>query len=359
MRHDGVDVRALLDIMNENGRQLRDLRASIMRARMVPMAELLERIPLLVRGLERATGKRVNLVIDAGRAELDKAVAERLFPAIVHLVRNAVDHAIEPAEERARAGKPAVGRVEVTCWERGNNQLELTVSDDGRGIDRARVAAKAGRAVGDSPEALLEVLTAPGFSTRDEASTTSGRGLGMDIVKRIAVDELGGELHLATTPGRGTSFSVRVPLTITIVDAFSFLAGAQPFVVPVAMVEEILEVDESKAIRGPQAGRRGAGIRIYERRGEAVPIVALDELFAIPRANDAVPGKAMIVRRNGAPFAFAVHRMLGQQEVVVRPLEDPLVKVPGVSGSTDLGDGRATLVLDLWALSAQLGEARS
>ncbi len=359
MRHSGTDVRALVDIMNENGRQLRDLRASIMRARMVPMAELLERIPLLVRGLERATAKRVNLVIDAGRAELDKAVAERLFPAIVHMVRNAVDHAIETPEERVRAGKPEIGRVEVTCWERGNNQLELTVTDDGRGIDRARVEKKIGRAVADTPEALLEVLTAPGFSTRDEASTTSGRGLGMDIVKRIAVDELGGELSLSTKPGGGTSFSVRVPLTITIVDAFSFLAGAQPFVVPVAMVEEILEVDESKAVRGPSLVRRGAGVRLYERRGEAVPIVALDELFAIPRANDAVPGKAMVVRRNGAPFAFAVQRMLGQQEVVVRPLEDPLVKVIGVSGSTDLGDGRATLVLDLWALSSQLAEVRA
>ena len=359
MRNGGTDVRALVDIMNENGRQLRDLRASIMRARMVPMAELLERIPLLVRGLERATGKRVNLVIDAGRAELDKAVAERLFPAIVHLVRNAVDHAIETADERTRAGKPEVGRVEVTCWERGNNQLELTVTDDGRGIDRAAVAKKAGRAVGDTPEALLEVLTAPGFSTREEASTTSGRGLGMDIVKRIAVDELGGELHLSTTPGKGTSFGVRVPLTITIVDAFSFMAGPQPFVVPVAMVEEILEVDATKAVDGPAMRRRGAGIRLYERRGEPVPIVALDELFALPRANDAAPGKAMVVRRNGAPFAFAVHRMLGQQEVVVRPLEDPLVKVIGVSGSTDLGDGRATLVLDLWALSSQLAEARA
>jgi two-component system chemotaxis sensor kinase CheA len=181
----------------------------------------------------------------------------------------------------------------------------------------------------------------------------------MDIVKRIAVDELGGELHLATTPGRGTSFSVRVPLTITIVDAFSFLAGKQPFVVPVAMVEEILELDESKAVRGPAMARQGADIRLYERRGEPVPIVALDQLFAIRRANDAAPGKAMVVRRHGAPFAFAVQRMLGQQEVVVRPLEDPLVKVIGVSGSTDLGDGRATLVLDLWALSSQLAEARA
>jgi len=359
MRESGTDVRALADIMNENGRQLRDLRAAIMRARMVPMAELLERIPLLVRGLERATGKRVNLTVDAGRAELDKAVAERLFPAIVHLVRNAVDHAIETPEERVRAGKPEIGRVEVTCWERGNNQLELTVSDDGRGVDRARVAARAGRAIADTPEALLEVLTAPGFSTRERASTTSGRGLGMDIVKRIAVDELGGELHLSTTPGGGTQFSVRVPLTITIVDAFSFLAGRQPFVVPVTMVEEIVEIEESKAVRGPQMARRGTQIRVYERRGEPVPIVALDELFAIPRVDELAPAKAMVVRRHGAPFAFAVHRMLGQQEVVVRPLEDPLVKVPGVTGSTDLGDGRATLVLDLWALSSQLAEARA
>jgi two-component system chemotaxis sensor kinase CheA len=360
LRESGVDVRQLGDILNENARQLRDLRAAIMRARMVPMEELLERIPLLVRGLERTTGKQVRVHVDAGRAELDKAVAERLLPAIVHLVRNAVDHAIEPPADRVRGGKDPVGRIDVTCHERTNNRLELSVRDDGRGIDRQRVADKAQRPLPSTNQGLLDLLTLPGLSTRDAVSTTSGRGYGMDIVKRVAVDALGGELKLDTEPGQGTTFTLLVPLTITIVDAFSFVAGGQPFVTPVSSVDEILEVDPARLVRGPALQKRGAEVGLYQRRGEGVPLVALDQLFALAAANaghapgKAMPRKAMVVRRHGQPFAFAVERMLGQQEVVVRPLEDPLVRVVGVSGSTDLGDGRPTLVLDLVALSSVL-----
>jgi len=139
------------------------------------------------------------------------------------------------------------------------------------------------------------------------------------------------------------------------VDAFSFVAGSQPFVTPVSSVDEILEVDPARLVRGPALQRRGAEVGLYQRRGEGVPLVALDQLFALPAANVGhAPKKAMVVRRHGQPFAFAVERMLGQQEVVVRPLEDPLVRVLGVSGSTDLGDGRPTLVLDLVALSSVL-----
>ena len=354
-----ADIRDLQEIVSLNGRQLRDLRASIMRARMISVAEMLERVPLLVRGLGRATGKQVVVEIDAGRAELDKAVAERIFPAIVHLIRNAVDHAIETPDERRRAGKPEKGVVRVTCFERANNQLELSIADDGRGIDRAQVAKKAGREIPKSDQDLLALLTIPGLSTREEVTTTSGRGLGMDIVRRITADDLGGELLLKTTPGAGTTFTLRVPLSITIVDAFSFLVGQQPFVVPVAMVEEIIEVDPSHVVRGPAPGRGsqpGSGrgeIRLLSRRGEAVPLVGLGELFEVSDAGEGK--KAIVVRRGAEPYAFAVDRMLGQQEVVVRPLEDRLVKIAGVSGSTDLGDGRPTLVLDLIALAARAG----
>ena len=353
----GVDVRQLQEIVSLSARQLRDLRASIMRARMISVAEMLERVPLLVRGLGRSTGKQVSVEIDAGRAELDKSVAERLFPAIVHLVRNAVDHATETPEERRRAGKPEKSVLRVVCEGRANNQLELSISDDGRGIDRAAVAKKAGREIPRTDEELLDLLTIPGLSTRDEVTTTSGRGLGMDIVRRIAVDNLGGELSLRTTPGAGTTFTLRVPLTITIVDAFSFVVGPQPFVVPVAMVEEIIEVDPAKLVRGPAPGRSSRAarveVRMLERRGEAMPLLRLDALFDLGDAGSAQ--KAIVVRRGGEPFAFAVDRMLGQQEVVVRPLEDRLVRIPGISGSTDLGDGRPTLVLDLVALASRAG----
>ena len=363
LRASGADVRALAQVIGENARQLRDLRAAIMRARMVSVAELLERVPLIVRGLSRATGKAARLEVATGHAELDKAVAERIFPAIVHLVRNAVDHALETPEERRAAGKPEVGLVSVACFERSNNQLELTISDDGRGVDAAAVAARAGVAVPATPEALLDLLARPGLSTKAEVTTTSGRGVGMDVVKRIAVDELRGELSLATTPGKGTTFTLHIPLSITIVDAFSFVCGGETFVVPVSTVEEIREIDLTKTVRGPDRRKspRGEPDRrraprasdMIERRGQAVPVLALDDLLGLPVSDGSVR-KAIIVRRNGEPFAFTVDRMLGQQEVVVRPLEDALVQVTGVSGTTDLGDGRPTLVLDLAALGDSL-----
>jgi two-component system chemotaxis sensor kinase CheA len=361
----GLDRRALAQVVAENGRQLRDLRASIMRARMVSVSELLERVPLIVRGLSRATGKEARLEIATGKAELDKAVAERVFPAIVHLVRNAVDHALELPDERRAAGKPEIGLVRVSCFERADNQLELTISDDGRGVDGAQVARRAGVAVPTSDEALLDLLARPGLSTKTEVTTTSGRGMGMDVVKRIAVDDLRGELTMRTVRGQGTTFSLRIPLSITIVDALSFTCGGETFVVPVAMVEEIQEIDRARTVRGPDRRRSSRGgpdrrrggraAEMIERRGEAIPILHLDEMFGLPLAAESEQRrKAIIVRRNGEPFAFVVDRMLGQQEVVVRPLTDALVRVDGVSGTTDLGDGRPTLVLDLAALGGKL-----
>ena len=353
----GVNTRELGVIMGEHTRQLRDLRAALLRVRMVRVAEVLERVPLLVRGLCRATGKQVRLEIDTRGAELDKSVAERIFPALIHLVRNAVDHAIEPPEERVRLGKPEEGLLRIACWARSSTRLELNISDDGRGIDGAAVALKAGRETPASAAALLELLCEPGFSTRDTASSTSGRGMGLDIVHRITVGELGGDLQLSTRVGAGTTFTLRVPLTIVIVDVFALECGGQRFVVPVASVEEIIEVDTARVLRGPTQGaaatRDGLHVALVERRGEVVPVLQLAAALRLPGA--ATPGaKAIVVRRGGEPVAFAVDRMLGQREAVVRPLEDPLVQVRGVSGATDLGDGRPTLVLDLPSLAGGL-----
>jgi two-component system chemotaxis sensor kinase CheA len=281
-------------------------------------------------------------------------VADRIFPALVHLVRNAVDHGIEAAEERRRLGKPEEGVVRVACFERSNRQLELSIADDGRGIDAEKLARKAGRPAPDSEAALLDLLALPGLSTQEETTTTSGRGMGMDIVKRVAVDQLGGELSLRTKAGTGSVFTLRIPLSISIVDAFCFVCGPQHFVVPVAMVEEIVEIDPARLLRAPSRSGQQE-VHLLERRGEAVPVVALEGMLQLERG-DQGRRKALIVRRNAEPFAFEVDRMLGQQEVVVRPLEDVLVRVPGVTGSTDLGDGRPTLVLDLLSLAATLGQ---
>ncbi|MEP7049114.1 MAG: chemotaxis protein CheW [Pseudomonadota bacterium] len=353
LRERGVNTRELSEIMADNARQLRDLRAAIVRVRMVPVAELLERVPLLVRGLRRATNRAVRLELEGGNAELDKAVSERLFPVIVHLVRNAVDHAIESPDERVRRGKPEEGLLRITCGSRSNARLELTVTDDGRGIDAAAVARKAGRPKPDDAAGLLELLCIPGLSTRDIATTTSGRGMGMEIVKRVVVDELGGELELQTELGVGTTFTLRVPLTISIVDAFSFECGAQRFVVPVSVVDEIVEIDATSLVHVPANDDGTPPVDILSRRGVAVPLLRLAQIFGLPDTTGGA-SKAIIVRRAGSPIAFAVDRMLGQQEVVVRTVSDSLVRAPGVSGATDLGDGQPTLVLDLVALSASL-----
>jgi two-component system chemotaxis sensor kinase CheA len=355
----GADVRDLTTIVAESGRQLRDLRAAIMRIRMVSVRSLLERVPLLVRGLGRVTGKSVSLEMDTGDSALDKGVAERVFPAIIHLLRNAVDHGIESREGRRAAGKPDEGTIRITCFQRSNNQLELTISDDGRGMNRKQVAERAGAPIPKDDAQLLELITRPGISTAERVTTTSGRGLGMDIVKRVVVSDLGGELLLETTEGKGTAFKLRIPLSITIVDAFSFVCGGERFVTPVAAVEEIVEVDAKRVVRVPHTQHGRSEAKMLERRGEAVPLLALDRMFGLAGASATGPGKkALVVRSRTDLLAFEIERMLGQQEVVVRPLEDPLVRVAGVSGATDLGDGKPTLVVDLAALGDTLLESR-
>lgn len=343
------DVRLVSRLVAEGGRELRDLRAAIMRARMVSVAELLERAPLIVRGLSKASKKLVRLTLDAGSAELDKAVADRLFPAVVHLLRNAVDHAIELPEERRARGKPEEGHVHVSCVEHAGSQLELVIEDDGRGIDRELVAARAGAPVPTTDEELLALITRAGLSTLEKATQTSGRGLGMDIVKRIAVSELGGELGLETHLNAGTKFTLRVPLSITIMDAFSLACGEETFVVPVSAVDDLVEIAAEAVSQTPEPQRRAQHVRLLRHRGGTMPLFQLSSLLGLPASATSRP-KAVIVRKQNEVFAFEVDRMLGKQEVVVRPVKDPLVSVAGVSGSTDLGDGRPTLVLDLLGL---------
>ncbi|NVJ10419.1 chemotaxis protein CheW [Myxococcus sp. AM001] len=350
----GAPTRELQTILQENARQLRDMRTAILRLRMVRVGDVLERLPLLVRGLRRSTGKSVRLELDVGDAELDKAVADRLLPALVHLVRNAVDHALESPEARRAAGKPEEGVVRVASHGRAGGLLDLTVADDGRGVDARAVATRAGVPVPATPDALLEVLCRPGFSTRDAANATSGRGMGMDIVHRIIVDQLGGELGMETRPGAGTTFRLRVPLTITLLDALVFECAGLRYAVAVGSVEELIEVDAARRVWPAGAG----GVSLLERRGSSVPLLGLARLLGRGEADGPGGGsvaKALLVRQRGELVAFGVDRLVGQQEIVLRPLEDPLVRVPGVVGATDLGDGQPTLVLDLAALGLARG----
>ncbi len=350
----GVDVRVLRALLDENARHLRRLRQSVLGLRMVQLRDVLEPLPLIVRGLRNRSEKKARLQIDVGLAELDKAVAERVFPALVHLVRNAFDHGIELPARRRAAGKSEEGTIRIDATAQSSTHLSIEVSDDGAGIDPERVAAKAGRELPADDTRLLEILTMPGFSMRDTVSTTSGRGLGMDIVQK-AVEELGGELSLHNRPGQGASIRLRVPLTVAMIDAFSFEAGTQKFLVPVTMVDEIVEVDPGSVTVPPRA-TSAIGVDLMSRRGESMPIVSLfrvlDRAGQRSQGDSALEPKAIVVRRLGEPYAFRVRRMLGKHEVLVRPLADPLVDVPGIAGSADLGDGRPTLVVDLLTLTA-------
>jgi two-component system chemotaxis sensor kinase CheA len=344
----GADTRDLRAIMADHARQLRELRGAILRVRMVPMAAVVERLPLVVRSLARTNGKKVRVVLDVANTELDKTVAERLFPALVHLVRNAVDHGIESPSDRVKAGKSeeAILRLEGSTRDR---LVELRIRDDGRGVDRAAVAARTGKPVPTTDAELLELLCRPGLTTRSEADTTSGRGLGMDIVRRI-VHKLGGELTLETSAGQGSTFVVRVPLTVAIVDAFTVRTGGERFAVPVPIVEEIIEL-ASERVTAPSGALGSSSQRLLARRGETVPLFDLAEALSLPRRESAP--QALVIRGAGGDLvAYAVDRVLGQQEIVVRPLVDPLVMSGAISGATDLGDGRITVVLDLINLRA-------
>lgn len=342
----GADVRRLKEFSSEHRRQVRALRAAIMRARTVKVAEMLERLPLLVRGLAKERRKKVVLALEPGREELDKAVAERLFPAVVHLVRNAIDHGLESPEERRAHNKPEEGTLSIRCSTGARGFLEFLIEDDGRGIDKARVAEQAGTPAPKDDDELLRLLRRPGLSTRTTVDRTSGRGLGVDIVLRV-VEDLGGEVTLATTEGQGTTFALKVPLSISIIEGLVVSAARERYVIPSAIIDEIVEVEPARLAHPPGAER--SGISLYERRGVTMPFVRLRRLVDAP-IDEISREKAVVVRRHNELFAFGVDRVLAQQEVVVRRLEDPLIRVAGIVGAADLGDGRPALVIDPIAL---------
>ena len=324
-------------------RQLRDLREAVMRIRLVPIGDLLRRVPFVVRDLARDTGKRVRLDLRGQETEIDKFLIERMMDPVLHLVRNAVSHAIETADERIAAGKPPDGTLTIAASGIGD-AVVLEIADDGRGIDEAAVVARA-RAVGiDAPDPpldrarLLDLICAPGFSTREESDRASGRGVGMSVVK-TTVDELKGRLSLWTAPGEGTRFVIELPLTLAIADALIAHVGDRTFAVPQASVREVVELD-------PAAIRRIEGHEIVPFRGGSLPVVRLSDVFGLsPR-----PGRALhafIVGAGLDAVGVAVDRVSGQREIVVRSMDDSLVRVQGITGATDLGDGRAVLILDL------------
>lgn len=342
--------RDLQEINHAIERQLRSLRDGVMRVRMIPIGEIFERMQFAVRDLARETGKRIQLEITGENTEIDKLLVERMLDPLLHLVRNAVSHGIEDAETRAARGKAPEGKIRLHAATIGET-IKIEISDDGRGIDRTEVAKRARQRgllnAGDdlSEAALLEILCAPGFSTREEADKTSGRGVGMDVVRRT-VDELGGVIKLETENGGGTKFQIQLPLTLAIADALIVAVDRERFAVPQSNVREVIEIE-------PGAVRKFENNEVVEYRGAALPIVRLAHLFALEeKARGAF--HAFVVGEGKQAVGIAVDRIIGQSEIVIRAINDPLAQVAGISGATELGDGRVVLILDVTAITRRL-----
>ena len=353
--NDAAEIRDALDETNAvMERQLRRLRESVTRIRLVPIGEVFERLRFAARDAIRESGKQVTLAFEGQSTEIDKLVVDRMLEPLLHLVRNAVSHGIERPTERLVRGKPAAGRLTLRARAAGDRIL-VEVEDDGAGIDAERVATRArerGLLARDetlTPEGLLDVLCAPGFSTRDEADMTSGRGVGMEVV-RSTVRALAGELSLDTTPGRGTRFVVELPLTLMIVDALLVDIGGQQMAVPQPALREILQVAATAIVPFENND-------VVAYRDGVLPLVSLARLFGLPEPRPASV-YVLVVGTEATPMGFVVDRLLGLREIVVHPVPDPLVSVPGIAGATELGDGRVSLILDAAALLRLAHERR-
>ncbi|MBY0521939.1 MAG: chemotaxis protein CheA [Gemmataceae bacterium] len=341
-----ADWRTLQDTNLALERQLRDLREGVMRVRMVPVREVFARMQFVVRDLTRESGKKVALELSGQDTEIDKFVVERMMDPLLHLVRNAVSHGLETSSDRAASGKSPEGHLSLRASTTGETIL-IEVEDDGRGIDAERVFARA-RTLGlvaaeTAPTAsLLDVLCAAGFSTRDVADRASGRGVGMAVV-RTAVEELGGSLALDTTVGRGTRFTIQLPLTLAIADALIVEIAGQRYAVPQVSIREVIRIEDAEL-----TVLENNEVLYY--RGGVLPLMRLSEYFGLDSAAQQVR-YALVTGEGLRAVGLAVDRVLGLREVVVRPLTDPLVRVSGIAGATELGDGHAVLILDASGLA--------
>ena len=327
-------------------RQLRDLRESVMRVRMVQIGEIFERMTFVVRDLARASEKKIIVQLSGGETEIDKFLVERMMDPFMHLVRNAVSHGLETVAEREAQGKRGEGLLSLSAMTAGE-RIVIKIADDGRGIDRHRVFARAqaaGLAEGNAEiddNALLDLISGPGFSTREEADRESGRGVGMDVVKK-GIEELGGRISLATRVGEGTTFTIELPLTLAIAEAFIVTVNGQRFAVPQSAVREVLEVESAstKVLENNE---------IIPYRGKVLPLLRLARVFEMNYQREA-RFHVLVLGEETNALGLAVDRILGQREIVVRAIKDPLAQSRGIAGATELGDQRVVLILDTTAL---------
>ncbi|NVD72631.1 chemotaxis protein CheA [Duganella sp. BJB1802] len=338
----------LLNSVSQLTRNTRDLQEAVMSIRMMPMDFVFSRFPRMVRDLAAKLGKKVDFITNGAATELDKGLIERIVDPLTHLVRNSIDHGIEMPEVRRAGGKSDAGRLFLSASHQGGNII-IEVSDDGGGLNREKILAKAQQsglplAENMSDAEVWQLIFAPGFSTAEQVTDVSGRGVGMDVVKRN-ITAMGGVVDIRSAKGFGTTISISLPLTLAILDGMSIRVGEEVYILPLGFVIESLQPapEDVKEISG-----KG---RVVKVRGEYLPLVPLYQMFGItPRFTDPCQGIVVIIETDGRKAGLFIDDLVGQQQVVVKNLESNYRKVAGISGATILGDGGVSLILDVAAL---------
>ncbi len=329
-------------------RNTRDLQEAVMSIRMIPMSMVFNRFPRMLRDLAAKLGKKVDLVTVGEATELDKGMVEKITDPLTHLVRNSCDHGIESPADRVAKGKPETGTITLVASHQGGS-IVIEVRDDGRGLNREKLIKKAREKGIDAPDTMTDqecwnLIFAPGFSTADVVTDVSGRGVGMDVVKKNIL-ALGGSVDIDSAEGYGMSVKVRLPLTLAIMDGMSVGVGDECYILPLGSVVESFQV-QANMIK--TIGTTG---RVVEVRDEYMPVIDLEKVFDVPRFDfEHVSNIMVVVEAEGQRVALLVDELLGQQQVVVKNLEANYRKVPDVSGATIMGDGRVALILDIGTL---------
>jgi two-component system chemotaxis sensor kinase CheA len=342
-------IHKLRDGLVQLERNTRELQESVMRIRMLPMSFAFNRFPRLVHDLSQKLNKKIELKMSGEHTELDKTVLEKIGDPLVHLVRNSLDHGIETPDIRRAAGKPETGTILLNAYHKGGN-IMIEISDDGAGLNKDKILKKArerGLVRDDevlTDEKVYELIFLPGFSTAEVVSDVSGRGVGMDVVRRNILS-LGGRIEIESRLGMGTTMRIRLPLTLAILDGMSIAVSDQIFIIPLTFIAESLQP-------GPQdiRGISGQG-RVVQVRGEYLPLIALHELFGIEtQITEPEHGILVLVEAEGSKMALFVDALVGQNQVVLKSLEANYKKIPGIAGATIMGDGRVALILDIASL---------
>jgi len=332
-------------------RRLAEMQAGILEVRMVPLGQVFDRLARVVRQIGREMSKEIRLVITGSETEIDKLIVEELSDPLMHMIRNAIDHGIEPSNLRADVGKPPAGTIALNAYQKGNHVM-IEVEDDGRGIDEQAVLEKAVRlgklAAEDgaelSREEVLALVFLPGVSTREAVSETSGRGVGMDIVK-TNIGRLGGIIDVQSEPGIGTKMTITLPITLAIVSALMVHIADQVFAIPLSTVSEALSLE-------PGLSRMLDGREVITLRGATLPLCRLDRVLGLERKKTPAPRKhyVVVVALGNRRLGVVVDHLIGQQDIVIKPLGRSLASVRGFAGATELGDQRVGLVLDAAAI---------